>query len=112
MVPDDLRDLTAEDLSRILDTLATGRYGHRWQTALAREFGYHVRSVHRWANQGTRPPIEMILALHFLQQPAQLTEVAQLARLTKLTAERLEAEVTRLFPPASAENEPSGGGGA
>jgi hypothetical protein len=101
MAPDDLRDLSPDELRRILDTLATGRYGTRWQAALAREFAYSRRAVHTWANEG-KPPLEMIIALHHLQQPAQLAEIAKLARLAKLTAERLDSEVSRFAPPTSA----------
>jgi hypothetical protein len=99
MHPDDLRDLPPDGLHRILDSLATARYGARWQTALAREFGYSRRGVHSWAKQGGKVPLEMIIALHFLQHPppvVQLDELAQLARLAKLTAERMEGEISRL----------------
>jgi hypothetical protein len=115
MTPDDLRDLPPEGLHRILDSLATARYGARWQTALAREFGYSRRGVHSWATEGRRVPVEMIIALHHLQHPppvVQLGELAQLARLAKLTAERMESEISRLSPPEAAESEPSSAGDA
>lgn len=96
MTPADLRDLDTAALLAKLDALATARYGARWQTALAREFGYSPRAVSYWAGAHRRPPIELVIALHFLQQPAQLAELAQLSRLAKLTAERLDAEVAKL----------------
>ena len=96
MTPADLRDLETDALVAKLAGLATERYGARWQTALAREWGYSPRAVHGWATAYRRPPIELVIAMHFLQQPAQLAELAQLSRLAKLTAERLDAEVAKL----------------
>jgi hypothetical protein len=112
MHPDDLRDLPPDGLHRILDSLATARYGARWQTALAREFGYSRRGVHSWAKEGRRVPAELIIALHFLQHPPpvlQLAELAQLAQLAQLAAERVTAEISRLSLPEAAESEPSSG---
>lgn len=106
MTPADLRDLDTAALLAQLDALATARYGARWQTALAREFGYSPRAVAYWAGAHRRPPIELVLALHFLQQPAQLAEVAKLARLAKLTADRLDGALAKLAGPQS-EPEPT-----
>lgn len=101
MNPADLRDLETDALVAKLNALATARYGARWQTALARDFGYSPRAVAYWTRGNRRPPIELVLALHFLQQPAQLAEAAQLARLAKLTADRLDAALAKLAGPRS-----------
>lgn len=105
MKPETLLALSQEDLRAQLAAVATERYGPRWQAALAREFGYSRRAVHNWTQGAGRPPIEMVLALRFLQQrPLDLAELTKLAHLAKLTAERLEATINRLSSPATSEN--------
>ncbi len=101
MQPEDLLDLSPAQLTRLLHAVASQRYGERWQTALANEFGYSRRAVNMWALGERKPPIEMILALHYLQKPVQLGEIRERAEAAKLAADALAASSAQLVEEAT-----------
>ena len=46
--------------------IATALYGARWQHAVARDMGLHVRQVHRWASGQYDPSADHVAALRAL----------------------------------------------
>jgi hypothetical protein len=96
MTPSAIRELSTDERRQLLAHFASERYGKRWPSQLARDFGYSTRTPTTWMTT-SEPPVEMVLALAQLAQPqSPRTALAETAQTLSQLSDRLGAVATAL----------------